>query len=108
MTPYDEPVCALTKSRCQAAGVLAEALERPVEYVQVDFETARAGMPQAGLPEAGADMYVEMFQALNDGRMGAAEPRDPKTDPTTVRHRPAAAAIHGGDAGVLRATMIVA
>ncbi len=70
----------------EAAQVLAEALERPVEYVQVDYATARAGMVGAGLPESGADMYVEMYQALNDGRMDSSEPRDAEsTTPTELR-----------------------
>jgi len=68
-----------------AAKQIGEALGRPVEYVQVSFEQARAGMLQAGLPEFGADVYLEMYQAMNDGRMDPAEPRDAaSTTPTEI------------------------
>lgn len=69
----------------QGAEILAGVLERPVEYVQVDYEQALAGMLQAGLPEYPAKLYVEMYQAMNEGRMDPAEPRDAaSTTPTEL------------------------
>ena len=69
----------------EAAGILARALERPVEFVQVSLDQARAGMLQAGLPEFAVEQYVQMYAALNEGRMRPAEPRDAaSTTPTEL------------------------
>jgi len=69
----------------EAAGVLAQALERKVEYVQLSLDQARAGMVQAGVPEFIADQYVQMYAAMNEGRMNPAEPRDAEsTTPTEL------------------------
>ena len=69
----------------EAAGILGRVLERPIEYVEVTLDQARAGMLQAGLSELAAAQYVEMYDALNHGRMNAAEPRDAaSTTPTEL------------------------
>jgi uncharacterized protein YbjT (DUF2867 family) len=69
----------------EAARIIGEALERPVEYVQVSFEQAHGAMLEAGLPELAADLYVQMYRALNEGRMDSAEPRDAaSTTPTEL------------------------
>lgn len=68
-----------------AAGILARALERPIEYVEVSLDQARAGMVQAGVPEYAAGLYVDMYAAMNAGRMNPAEPRDAdSTTPTEL------------------------
>lgn len=59
----------------EAAQIIGDALGRPVDYVQVSLEQARAGMLQAGVPEYPAGLYVEMYEAMNAGRMDPAEPR---------------------------------
>lgn len=43
--------------------------------MQVGLEDARGAMLQAGLPEFAADIFVEMYGAILDGRMDPAEPR---------------------------------
>ena len=69
----------------EGAAILAEALGRPVQYVQVNPEQALSGMVEAGMPEFAARQYVEMYGALNDGRMDPAEPRDEaSTTPTAL------------------------
>jgi uncharacterized protein YbjT (DUF2867 family) len=69
----------------EAAGILARALERPVELVQVSVDQARAGMLQAGVPEFATEQYLEMYTAMNEGRMKPAEPRDAaSTTPTEL------------------------
>lgn len=69
----------------QGAEILAQVLERPVEYVQVSLEQAHAAMVQAGVPEYAAGLYVEMYRAMNEGRMDPAEPRDAaSTTPTEL------------------------
>jgi uncharacterized protein YbjT (DUF2867 family) len=70
----------------EVAGVLAEALGKPVSYVEVSLDQARQGMLGAGMPDFVADMFVEMYGAILDGRMDAAEPRSAETTtPTPLR-----------------------
>lgn len=69
----------------ESAAILGEALGRPVEYVQVSPEQALGAMVEAGVPEFAAQQYVQMFGALNEGRMDPAEPRDEaSTTPTEL------------------------
>ncbi|RYZ42869.1 MAG: NmrA family transcriptional regulator [Myxococcaceae bacterium] len=69
----------------EAAAVLTQALGRPVKYVQVRVADLHAGMTNAGVPTWMADSFAEMYQALVDGRMDAAEPRSKDTTtPTTL------------------------
>lgn len=70
----------------ESAAILAEALGRPVEYVQVTPEQALGGMVEAGVPEYAAGQYVEMFGALNEGRMDPAEPRNAASTTSTELH----------------------
>jgi uncharacterized protein YbjT (DUF2867 family) len=72
-------------SHDEVTAVLSEALGRPIRYVEVTVEQARAGMQQAGLPDFAARLYGEMYQAMIDGRVDPAEPRTPETTtPTTL------------------------
>jgi len=70
---------------CQrdVAALISEAWGRPVKLVPVSLEDARAGMVQAGLPEFAIDTFIEMFVAMRDGRMNAAEPRTAETTTPT-------------------------
>ncbi|WP_428263876.1 NmrA family NAD(P)-binding protein [Haliangium sp.] len=69
----------------QAAEILSEALGRPVRYVTVTLDQARAAMAEAGMPDFMVDTYAELYQAIGDGRMDSAEPRtDETTTPTTL------------------------
>lgn len=70
------------QSQNEVAALISEALGKPVTFVQVSLEQARGGMIQAGLPDFIADLYLEMYQAMLQGRMNAAEPRTPET--TTI------------------------
>ncbi|MEM9462054.1 MAG: NmrA family NAD(P)-binding protein [Myxococcota bacterium] len=60
----------------EGAQIVGQALGREIEYVQVSADQARASMLEAGLPPHVAQMFVQMYQAMNDGRMDPAEPRD--------------------------------
>ncbi|HEU4408518.1 MAG TPA: NAD(P)H-binding protein [Polyangiaceae bacterium] len=74
------------RSYRQIAAALTEELGRPIRHVEVTVEQMRQGMLAAGLPDFAADAYAELFQAVRDGRMDAAEPRTPETTtPTTVQ-----------------------
>ncbi len=66
-------------SQRDVAALLSEAWGKPVELVPVSLEDARAGMLQAGLPEFAADIFVEMYGAMHEGRMDPAEPRTAET-----------------------------
>lgn len=69
----------------EGAQILGQALGRSIEYVQVTPEQALGAMLEAGVPEYAARQYVEMFGALNEGRMDPAEPRDEaSTTPTEL------------------------
>ncbi len=63
--------------------IFAEALGRPVRYVQVTLDDARKGMANSGMPGWMVDLYAEMYGAIVDGRMDAAEPRTPQTTTPT-------------------------
>lgn len=69
----------------EAAAQLSEALERTVNYVQVSLDQTREAMRSMGLPAFMVDGFSEMYQAILDGRLGAAEPRTEKTTtPTSI------------------------
>ncbi|MCA9652387.1 MAG: NAD(P)H-binding protein [Myxococcales bacterium] len=67
----------------EGAQIVGQALGREVEYVQVTPEQALHAMLEAGIPEFAARLYVEMFVALNEGRMDPAEPRDDASTTST-------------------------
>jgi uncharacterized protein YbjT (DUF2867 family) len=67
----------------EAAEVLTRELGRPVRYVQVTLEQARKGMLDAGMPPFLVDIYAEMYAAIPEGRMDAAEPRSKETTTPT-------------------------
>ena len=67
----------------QVAAILTETLGRPIQYVQVSVDQARQGMRGAGLPDFLTDIFSEMYQAIVDGRMDAAEARTAETTTPT-------------------------
>lgn len=65
--------------------ILSKALGKPVQYVQVSVAQAKQAMIDAKLPGFLVDIFTEMYQAIVDGRMNAAEPRSAETTtPTTL------------------------
>ncbi len=72
-------------SYTEAAEILTRELGRTVRYTQVTLEQARQGMLDAGMPPFLVDIYAEMYAAIPEGRMDAAEPRSKEsTTPTTL------------------------
>lgn len=67
----------------EAARVLGAALGRPVRHVQTTLEQTRQGLTAAGLPDHAVRSYLELFQAVHDGRMDPAEPRSHDTTTQT-------------------------
>jgi uncharacterized protein YbjT (DUF2867 family) len=69
----------------QVASIVSEGIGRPVRYVEVSEEQARQGMLATGMPGPFADLLLEMYAALNVGRMQREQPRTPATTtPTTL------------------------
>ncbi|GMU02020.1 NAD(P)H-binding protein [Corallococcus caeni] len=69
----------------EVASILTQVLGLPVKYVRVGLEDARNSMTGAGMPSWMADSFVEMYGAIQDGRMDPAEPRSKETTtPTTL------------------------
>ncbi|MBZ4372450.1 NmrA family NAD(P)-binding protein [Corallococcus sp. AS-1-6] len=69
----------------EVASILTQVLGQPVKYVRVGLDDLRKGMLGAGMPAFAADTFVEMYGAIQDGRMASAEPRSKETTtPTTL------------------------
>ena len=68
----------------RAVMILSAELGRTIRYVQIPLDQMRQGLSEAGLPEFKADLYVELFQAIGEGRLDPAEPRTAETTTTTT------------------------
>ncbi|WP_426489998.1 NAD(P)H-binding protein [Hymenobacter sp. 102] len=70
----------------EATAILGQAIGRPeLPYVQFPYHQARQGMLGAGLSGSMADLYIEMTQSLNEGRIMQQQERTPaNTTPTTL------------------------
>lgn len=65
---------------------LSRVLGHSVRYQQVPVEAAKQAMLGFGMPDFAVNIFGEMYQAVVDGRMSAAEPRTPQsTTATTLR-----------------------
>ncbi|NTX52581.1 NmrA family NAD(P)-binding protein [Myxococcus sp. CA039A] len=68
----------------EVVGILSRELGQPVRYVQVSFDDARKAMLGMGLPAFMVDLFVQMYEAIPEGRMDAAEPRSAETTTSTT------------------------
>ena len=70
----------------EIAPVVGKAAGNPnLRYMHVSYDDAKQGMLQTGLQPALADAFIEMYRAMNEHRLEAAEPRSPRTTtPTTI------------------------
>ena len=69
----------------EVAQVLSKALGRTIEYVQCDREQARHALLQAAISENSADLILEMYEAVETGRIRLLQPRSSETTtPTTL------------------------
>ncbi|GAA4378742.1 NmrA family NAD(P)-binding protein [Hymenobacter koreensis] len=70
----------------EATAIFGQAIGRPeLPYVQFPYDQAKQGMMGAGLSESMANLYIEMTQNLNEGRIMQSEVRTPEnTTPTTL------------------------
>ncbi|HSE39987.1 MAG TPA: NmrA family NAD(P)-binding protein [Acidobacteriota bacterium] len=68
----DKPVADLLGPRdythTEVARILGAAIGKPdLPYIQFPYDDAKKGMVQSGLSEEMADLYIEMYRAMNDG-----------------------------------------
>ena len=70
----------------ETAKVIGQGIGKPgLSYSKVPGMMVRAAMTQMGFSPTVADLMLEMFDAMNDGRMRALEPRTAQnTTPTTL------------------------
>lgn len=66
----------------EVAGIVSEAIGRPVSYVPVSLEQAKAGMVQAGVPDFVIELFIPMLNALSTWTPADVEPRT--ADSTTA------------------------
>lgn len=68
-----------------AVEIVGEALGQAVNLVPVSLDDARQGMMGAGMPGWMADLYLEIYAGMAEGRMDPAEPRTAQsTTPTSL------------------------
>jgi len=68
-----------------AAHAITEGLGQRIGYVKLDKPQARASMIAGGMSENAADLMLELYDAVETGRLKATEPRSPQTTtPTTL------------------------
>jgi uncharacterized protein YbjT (DUF2867 family) len=67
------------------AVMLSEALGRKIAYVKCDRDEARQAILAGGVSENAADLMLEMYDAVEAGRLRALQPRSTETaTPTTL------------------------
>jgi uncharacterized protein YbjT (DUF2867 family) len=84
----------------EATRIFGKAISKPdLAYVQFPYEDARAGMIGMGLSASVVDGVVEMYRALNEGRLRSTVDRTPEnTTATTLEDfAPALAAAYNAD-----------
>ncbi len=69
----------------EVAGILSQTLGRKVEFVSCDREEARRTMLDNAMSENATNLMLEMYDAVETGRLQTIEPRSTKTTtPTTL------------------------
>jgi uncharacterized protein YbjT (DUF2867 family) len=69
----------------ETAGILSEALGRKISYVQCEPQQMRQAIIENGVSENVADAMLEMYDAVESGRLRPTQPRSRQTTtPTTL------------------------
>jgi uncharacterized protein YbjT (DUF2867 family) len=72
-------------SFAEAAMILSEVLGRKIAYVKCDRDEARRAILAGGVSENAADLMLEMYDAVEAGRLRTLQPRSTETTtPTTL------------------------
>jgi uncharacterized protein YbjT (DUF2867 family) len=68
----------------EVAGVLTEALGRKITYVKCDWDEARQFMLDNAISENAAELMLEMYQAVESGKLRTVQPRSTETTTSTT------------------------
>ena len=69
----------------EVAGILTDVLGRKIEFVKSDREETRRAMLENAMSENAVDLLLEMYEAVEAGRLRSIEPRSARTTtPTTL------------------------
>jgi uncharacterized protein YbjT (DUF2867 family) len=67
----------------RATEIISAELGRTVTYVEITMDQMRQALLAMGTPDFVVDMYLELYQAMSDGRLDSAEPRTAETTTPT-------------------------
>jgi len=68
----------------EATAIIARGIGKDLRYVQFPYDHVQQGLEQMGMPPKKAEVYIEMFTAINAGVLAAQEPRSQEnTTPTS-------------------------
>ncbi len=68
----------------EATAAIARGIGKPdLRYEQFSYDQMQQGLEQMGMPPKKAAVYIEMFQAINEGVLAAQEPRSPENSTPT-------------------------
>ena len=71
-------------SMTEATAAIARGIGKPdLRYEQFSYDQMQQGLEQMGMPPKKAAVYIEMFQAINEGVLAAREPRSPENSTPT-------------------------
>lgn len=69
----------------EVAEILTEVLGRKIVYIKCDREEMRDVLLKSAMSENAADLLLEMYEAVDSGRLRPTQPRSPETTtPTTL------------------------
>lgn len=68
----------------QVAKILSQVLERKIVYVKCDPQEARDAMLEKAMSENAADLMLEMYDAVETGKLWTTQPRSAETTTSTT------------------------
>ncbi len=75
-------------SMTEATAAVARGIGKPdLRYEQFSYDQMQQGLEQMGMPPKKAAVYIEMFQAINEGVLAAQEPRSRQNSTPTSFER---------------------
>src|SRR6266404_3044871 len=71
-------------SMAEVTAAIARGIGKPdLRYEQFPYDQVQQVLTQNGIPPKGAEVYIEIFQAINAGVLAAQEPRSPQNSTPT-------------------------
>jgi uncharacterized protein YbjT (DUF2867 family) len=68
----------------EVATILSSVTGRKISYNQISMDKVRSNLINTGMPDSSADMMIELYTAINEGRLTSAEPRTAQTTTKTT------------------------